>query len=195
MKADVIALQEVDVKVRRTGYVDQPAYLATALGFHYVFAASIRYQEGDYGLAVLSRWPLTQLQRHRLELAEGRERRIILDVTACVDGRPLRLFHHHADTRPWARDSGLFELSKIVAPELGRGVVVLGDFNEGPDGVGVRALAAAGLKDLVETHAGPDLSRIDYVFADTALASGAAGAHVWPTSKSDHHAVVVDLKW
>ena len=87
------------------------------------------------------------------------------------------------------------ELSKIVTPEIGRGVVVLGDFNEGSDGVGVRALASAGLMDLVEAHSGPDLSRIDYVFADMPLAGGATGAQVWRTNKSDHNAVVVDLKW
>ena len=195
MKGDVVALQEVDVGVRRTGYFDQPRTLATALGFHYVFAASIKYQEGNYGLAVLSRWPLVQVQRHRLEAPEARERRIVLDVTVCVDGRSLRLFDHHADTRPWARDAGLIELSKIVTPEIGRGVVVLGDFNEGSDGVGVRALASAGLMDLVEAHSGPDLSRIDYVFADMPLAGGATGAQVWRTTKSDHNAVVVDLKW
>ena len=195
MKPDVVALQEVDVGVRRTGYFDQPRTLAAALGFHYVFAASIKYQEGNYGLAVLSRWPLAEVRRHRLDLAEGRERRIILDVTVCVDGRSLRLFDHHADTRPWARDAGLIELSKIVAPELGRGVVVLGDFNESSDGVGIRALTTAGLMDLVEARSGPDLSRIDYVFADMPLAAGATAARIWQTNKSDHNAVVVDLKW
>src|SRR5262245_42527576 len=32
MRADIIALQEVDVRTRRTGFVDEPAALATALG-------------------------------------------------------------------------------------------------------------------------------------------------------------------
>jgi crotonobetainyl-CoA:carnitine CoA-transferase CaiB-like acyl-CoA transferase len=54
---DVIALQEVDVGVLRTGRVDQPALLAQRLGYHHAFAASIEYQGGVYGLAVLSRVP------------------------------------------------------------------------------------------------------------------------------------------
>src|SRR5687767_5798011 len=37
MQADVIALQEVDVRTRRSGFVDEPTALAAALGFHYVF--------------------------------------------------------------------------------------------------------------------------------------------------------------
>ena len=86
MQADVIALQEVDVRTRRTGFVDQPAALATALGFHYVFAASIKWDEGDYGLAVLSRWPLTEVRRHRLAATAAGEPRIVLEVTVCAEG-------------------------------------------------------------------------------------------------------------
>ncbi|MDH4063473.1 MAG: endonuclease/exonuclease/phosphatase family protein, partial [Acidobacteriota bacterium] len=48
--ADVIALQEVDVRTRRAGFVDQPEFLARALGFGYAFAASIKWDGGDYGL-------------------------------------------------------------------------------------------------------------------------------------------------
>src|SRR5204862_7632403 len=106
MDADVIALQEVDVRTRRTGFVDEPAALAAALGFQYVFAASIKYQEGDYGLAVLSRWPLTEVRRYRLDAAEAMEARIVLEVTVCARGRPLRIFNHHADCRVASRDAG-----------------------------------------------------------------------------------------
>ena len=110
MQADVIALQEVDVHLRRTGSVDQPAVLATALGFHYVFAASIKWDEGDYGLAVLSRWPLTKVRRHRLDATAAAEPRIVLDVTVCAGGRALHVFNHHADGRVASRDAGFAEL-------------------------------------------------------------------------------------
>ena len=45
---DVIALQEVDVRTRRGGFVDEPLELATALGMHYVYAASIKWDEGPF---------------------------------------------------------------------------------------------------------------------------------------------------
>src|SRR5688500_3939467 len=51
MQADLFALQEVDIRTRRGSFVDQPEELAKALGFHYVFAASIEWDEGHYGLA------------------------------------------------------------------------------------------------------------------------------------------------
>ena len=148
MQADVIALQEVDVRMRRTGFVDEPAALASALGFHYVFAASIKWDEGDYGLAVLSRWPLTEVRRHRLDAATAAEPRIVLEATICAGGRRLRVFNHHADGRVASRHAGFEELRGIVQAVVGHGVLVLGDFNEHADAAGVSGLIDAGLVDL-----------------------------------------------
>jgi endonuclease/exonuclease/phosphatase family metal-dependent hydrolase len=197
MQADVIALQEVDVRTRRTGFIDEPAALATALGFHYVFAASIKYDEGDYGLAVLSRWPFAKVRRHRLDATAAAEPRIVLEVTVCARGRPLRLFNHHADGRVASRSAGFAELREIVQADLGHGMLLLGDFNERPDATGVRGLIDAGLVDLGAEH---DVNtarsgRIDYLLADGPLARLTSTARVWPTDKSDHHAVLVELEW
>jgi endonuclease/exonuclease/phosphatase family metal-dependent hydrolase len=196
-QADVIALQEVDVRTRRTGFVDEPATLAAALGFHYAFAASIKWDEGDYGLAVLSRWPLTDVRRHRLDAAAASEPRIVLEVTVCAGGRPLRVFNHHADNRAASRDAGFSELKELVQDDVGRGVLVLGDFNERVDGAGVRGLLDAGLVDL---GAGDDVNtarpgRIDFLLADRPLARLTSAARVWFTDKSDHNAVLADLDW
>ena len=197
MQADVIALQEVDVRVRRTGFVNQPAALATTLRFHYVFAASIKWDDGDYGLAVLSRWPLTEVRRHRLDATAAAEPRIVLEVTVCAGGRPLHIFNHHADGRVASRDAGFAELRGIVQPNVGQGILVLGDFNEHSDAPGVRGLIDAGLVDLgAERHVNTaDNGRIDYLLADGSLARLASTARVWPTDKSDHNAVLVDLEW
>lgn len=195
MGADVIALQEVDVVARRTGWVDQPAVLAAALGYHYAFAASIKWSEGDYGLAVLSRWPIVDVQRHRLDGVEAAEPRIVLEVSVCADGRVLRLFNHHADGRAASRERGLAILRQIVTPALGSGVVVLGDFNDYADAPAVRGLLEAGLTDLGSgTDAGTtDHGRIDYLLTDAPVS--AAGVSVWQTERSDHHAVIADLLW
>jgi endonuclease/exonuclease/phosphatase family metal-dependent hydrolase len=197
MQPDVIALQEVDVGTRRSGFVDAPAVLAKALGFHYVFAASIKWDEGDYGLAVLSRWPLAAARRHRLDASSAIEPRIVLDTTVCAGGRALRLLNHHADGWIGSRASGFLELRRLLEPDMGRGLFVLGDFNEQPDGAGVQGMIASGLVDL-----GSELGarvenrrRIDYVLADPALARHSSGASVWPTDKSDHHAMLADVQW
>jgi len=197
MQADVIALQEVDMRVRRTGFIDEPVALATALDFHYVFAASIQWDAGDYGLALLSRWPLTDVRRHRLDSTLAAEPRIVLEVTVCASGRPLRVFNHHADGRAASRQAGFTELRGIVQADVGRGILVLGDFNEYSDAPGVRELIDASLVDLGADRAMHTAAsgRIDYIFADGPLARLMSPARVWPTDKSDHHAVLADLEW
>jgi endonuclease/exonuclease/phosphatase family metal-dependent hydrolase len=197
MQVDVVALQEVDVRVRRTGFVDQPAALATSLGLNYVFAASIKWDGGDYGLALLSRSPLTEVRRHRLDPSAAAEPRIVLEVTVCVEGRPLRIFNHHADGRVASRNAAFEALRAIVQPHVGHGILVLGYFNDHSDARGVHRLIDIGLVDL-----GADLDmktadngRIDYILADRPLSRRAASVRVWPTDKSDHNAVSVDLAW
>jgi endonuclease/exonuclease/phosphatase family metal-dependent hydrolase len=197
IRPDVVALQEVDMNVRRTGYVDQPTVLAQTLGYQYAFAASIKWDDGDYGLAVLSRWPLSEVTRHTLDDIESREPRIILETTICAAGRPLRLFNHHADVRAESREAGLADLRQIIAPRIGSGILVLGDFNEEPTATGVRSLIEAGLIDLGAGEGAKTIggARVDYLMADSPLATQMIDAHVWPTAKSDHNAVVVDLDW
>ena len=197
MQADVIALQEVDVRARRSGFVDEPTALASALGYHYVFAASILWDEGHYGLALVSRWPLVQVARHRIAGADLGEPRIVLDVTMCVDGRPLRVLNHHADRRPAARALGFVDVQAIARTTAGSSVLLVGDMNEWAEGPGVRAVLDTGLVDLGAAE-GLDTSnsgRIDYLFTDVATSRHASPARVWPTDKSDHHAVFTDLEW
>lgn len=196
MEADVFALQEVDVRTRRGDFVDQPGGLAAALGFQYVFAASIVWDEGHYGLAVISRWPLIKVQRHRLDSTPDAEPRIVLEVSICAGGRPLRMFNLHADRRTASRALGLAHLKRIVHGEIGSGILVIGDLNEYPDAPGVGSLIQAGLVDLSATS--PNTmggGRVDYLLVDERLARIASPARAWPTDKSDHHALLTDLEW
>jgi endonuclease/exonuclease/phosphatase family metal-dependent hydrolase len=197
MQADVMGLQEVDSRARRSGFTDQAPALAKALAAHYVFAASIKWDGGDYGLALLSRWPLVEVRRHRLELASYGEPRIVLEVTVCARGRPLRLFNHHAAVGRRSREVGLAQVRALVAPHVGRGTVVLGDLNDVPSASNVRALLDAGFVDVGADQDLPTTGggRIDYVLLDKLLASGLRGSKVWPTRKSDHHAFVADFEW
>ena len=196
MQVDVLALQEVDVRTRRGSFVDEPVELATALGVNYVFAASIKWDEGHYGLAVLSRWPLVKVERHRLASTPEAEPRIVLDVTVCAAGRPLRMLNHHADRRTASRALGFADLGQIVKDAIGRGILVLGDLNEYPDAPGVRSLIDAGFVDLsADSPFTVGTGRVDYLLADRPLARLASMARVWETDKSDHHAVIVNFAW
>ena len=80
---------------------------------------------------------------------------------------------------------------------MGRGVLLVGDMNEYADGPGIRTRVDAGLVDLGADGAlsTAESGRIDYLFADGPLARRASAVRVWPTDKSDHHAVFTDLEW
>jgi endonuclease/exonuclease/phosphatase family metal-dependent hydrolase len=197
MQADLFALQEVDVRTRRGAFVDQPEELARALGFHYVFAASIKWDEGHYGLAVPSRYPLTRVARHRVDSTPEAEPRIVLDVTVCAAGRPLHVLDHHADRRTASRALGFADLKRMVQHDLGTGVLLLGDLNEYPDAPGVHSLIDAGLVDLSAASSSNtvETGRVDYLLGDGPLAQRVSSTMVWPTDKSDHHAVLADLAW
>jgi len=198
MDADIIALQEVDSGTRRAGLANQPLVLAKARDVHYAFAASIKWDGGDYGLTVLSRWPFSEVLRHRIDLQEDAfEARIVLDVTVCVDGRTLRLLNHHGDIRARSRELGLAQLAKFARLNMGRGLVVLGDFNDVPSSAPVRDLLATGLVDVFSSDSvsPADSRRVDYILVDSPLARLTSGARVWKTTKSDHDALIAEVKW
>jgi endonuclease/exonuclease/phosphatase family metal-dependent hydrolase len=58
LDADIVMLQEVDRRTARAGGADHLAELEKLTGMHAAFGKSLDYQGGDYGIAVLSRWPI-----------------------------------------------------------------------------------------------------------------------------------------
>ena len=64
---DVVALQEVDVRTRRSGTdVDQLAELAKLTGMHGRFGKGRDFDGGEYGQAILSRQPIKEFTVHKL---------------------------------------------------------------------------------------------------------------------------------
>ena len=58
--ADVVLLQEVDRLTERSGRVDQVAELERLTGLRGSFGRTLDYQGGEYGIAILSRWPVAR---------------------------------------------------------------------------------------------------------------------------------------
>lgn len=197
IRADIVALQEVDHRTARTGFVNQPKEIAAALGFQYAFAASVRVTGGDYGLAVLSRWPLVQVVRHELARPRKGEPRIVLEVVVCAAGRPLRILDHHADTQPASRRANLAAVREIVRARLPDPLIVLGDFNATPDDTDIRGLIDAGLVDAAagQTTKTAERERIDYLLVAPVMASAIRQPQVWKSQKSDHQALVANMYW
>ncbi len=129
---DIVGLQEVDRDVTRSGKVDEARVLGESLGLHHAFGRFMDYQGGAYGMAILSRFPITTSRE--VALPEGNEPRVALAVTVQLpDGRPLTIVNVHFD---WVTDDGFrFAQAQTLTTfldALPNPYVLLGDFNDEP---------------------------------------------------------------
>jgi endonuclease/exonuclease/phosphatase family metal-dependent hydrolase len=80
VQPDLVALQEVDVGTARASAVNQLAELARLTGMYAQFGKAMDYMGGDYGVAVLSRWPFLSAENQPLPSSPDREPRTALTV-------------------------------------------------------------------------------------------------------------------
>ncbi len=84
---DLVGLQEVDRGVERTQRIDEIAEIARMTKMDYAFAFNLRYQGGQYGVAILSRLPIMATD-HRLykNTREAERREQLLGALKDVKG-------------------------------------------------------------------------------------------------------------
>lgn len=134
--ADLIALQEVDVDTERSGQGNQAEILAQKLGMEYFFAKSIDYGGGDYGVAILSRYPILQKQIIPLpHVNQGAEQRVLgLVRVKLPTGKEVAFASIHLDHKGDASDR-LSQLSQVinVTQDIEEPLILAGDFNALPN--------------------------------------------------------------
>lgn len=135
LEPDLVALQEVDVGTTRSQGVDQAAELGRLTGLQAAFGKAMDYAGGQYGGALLSRWPLEDVQTHGLPYDAGCEPRCAVAARVCPPGDPRRfvfaathLEHQNATVR--LCQAG--KLAPYLADTCGLPVLVAGDFNAVP---------------------------------------------------------------
>lgn len=199
LRPDVVALQEVDCRTRRSGGVDQAAALGERLGMQSVFGSFMDYQGGQYGCAILSRFPILRAQQIRLP--DGHEPRVALraDVET-PSGEVVAFVCVHFD---WVEDDGFrFAQASFTADHrasIDGPAVVLGDFNDQP---GSRTLAlfeagarAAWAETTPTFPSSVPAVAIDHVFASPASRWSVEEAVVVDEPlASDHRPVLVLLQ-
>lgn len=198
---DLVALQEVDKNTKRTGGVDQTAELARLTGLHGEFGKQIDYEGGEYGQAVLSRFPIQPRAIHLLPGEPDREQRIAFEVQFTLDGETLSFagthLHHQSD--PFRRK----QTAKIneVLGNVDRPVILAGDLNALPDSKPLEILAekwtvATSNPELLTFPADKPTKQIDYI-----LHRPAGRFKVRKTSvleepvASDHRPVLAVFEW
>lgn len=135
-KPDFVALQEVDVNTERSGKgKNQARQLAELTGMNFFFAKAIDHQGGDYGVAVLSRFPILDSVRHILPIdnAIGGEIRTIAAVTAEISkGKKVMFASTHLDLKEQNRKTQAELIVKHFA-NAAYPLIIGGDFNAKPD--------------------------------------------------------------
>lgn len=99
-KPDLVALQEVDAFTERSGKTSHQAKeLAALTGMYWHFAKAIDRSDGDYGVAVLSRFPIVSTESFRLPVSKGSEGEIraCALVTVLVGGQKVGFMSAHLD--------------------------------------------------------------------------------------------------
>jgi endonuclease/exonuclease/phosphatase family metal-dependent hydrolase len=128
LDADLIGLQEV-YNQPELADVAQLDSLAQTLGMEAISGPTLQRGGGEYGNALLTRWPVLETRRIDLSFPE-REPRGALDVDVEAKGRRLRVIVTHLGLRPAERRFQVRRLVQAVDITETSQLVLLGDFNE-----------------------------------------------------------------
>lgn len=134
---DLVALQEVDVNTERSGQGNQAEMIAEKLGMQAYFGKALDFNGGEYGTAILSRFPITDTITYLLPDVGGKgsEQRIL--TTARVQlpsGKAIVFGSTHLDHRgnPESRILQVRELLTLAEMQ-DLPMIIAGDLNAKPD--------------------------------------------------------------
>ncbi len=128
---DLVGLQEVDRFTKRSGHIDEAKLLAEKTGLYYQFFKAIDHDGGDYGVAILSRYPIDKGSKLDLPQVTKGEPRVLSYASIKLPNQTSLIFANtHLDaTRPDSNrvvqmQSILTELAKKTGP-----IILVGDLN------------------------------------------------------------------
>lgn len=133
---DIVALQEVDVDTERSGKGNQAEMIAKKLDMHYFFAKAIDYGGGEYGVAILSKFPLLETTVHDLPTKGNEEDRVLATAKIEIATDTYILFgntHLNSSKSSENRILQMKEIVNITNEVKDMDVIVAGDFNAAPD--------------------------------------------------------------
>lgn len=169
--ADVVALQEVDNQTRRTDGVDQAAALAELLEMHHAFGRAIDHQGGEYGNAILARYPIERVANHPLEQVEAAEERAAIAARIRLpDGERFTLISTHLDNRHERNRLAQIDTINRILADDDEPALLVGDINAQPETkelarLGERWVQACAADSAPTFRSDDPRVRIDYIFA------------------------------
>ena len=180
-RPDIAALQELECRSSRTSHDDQSNLLANDLALTSSFCATRPAEQGSFGMAVLSAFPVVHHQQYDLSYQTHREPRYCLRVDLEVEpGAVLHVFNCHlglnARERTFQRKRMVSD-AILLSKELQHPVVVMGDFNDRPISVVHRnlrkhftdAFRASGKRWGPTFRIGPIPLRLDHIYVSESI--------------------------
>jgi endonuclease/exonuclease/phosphatase family metal-dependent hydrolase len=182
--ARVVALQELDMGLERTGFTNQPGELAAATGLTVEFHSLLQRGDGRYGIALAApeRLDTTMFPLPRLAREEPR---------GAVAGRfeGVSYVGTHLSRSRRARTAQIKALA-VLARRLDPPVVLMGDLNQTAAGLG--PLLAGGFTGPRRRFWHRTNRSIDHILAGPGLRI--ARLETIRTKASDHPALVADVE-
>lgn len=206
-EADIIALQEVDKLVKRTGRIDQPKTIARSLGMYYVFRKHFSYQGGEFGLALFSRYKIDHVERVRVQ----RSNLVLLKAQVHTPEHPVTVIvAHFHPTNPLDKTNTKKENDAARLREAKRAFeiatiydtpfMIMGDFNAN-SGSPAYGLFAEKFQDCCQVSGGLwnktwpanfPVTRIDYIWVS--LHFRVLRCRTLESNASDHLPVVAEIQ-
>jgi endonuclease/exonuclease/phosphatase family metal-dependent hydrolase len=200
--AELVGLQEVDRGVQRTQRIDEIAELAKLTKMDYAFAFNLPYQGGQYGVAILSKFPIMATDHRLYKNTREAERRGFIRAEVRIGGRLVDFVTTHLDYQ--YEDGRVFEAEQLLAAlkDVKGPLILVGDFNDSPTG-GAYQLMRNQFADAWSDSRARDsgysypadkpAKRIDYIlFGRDSIRT--KRAWIVETLASDHVPVVADLE-
>ncbi len=128
---DLVALQEIDKVTKRTGQVDQLKQLAELTGMFYFFSKGIDFDGGEYGVGILSRFPINRGTRYPLPSKAGLEaeaRSLAVVHVTMPNGEGLNFASTHLDLNNEHRMLQIKEINRVIGSKKAD-VILAGDLN------------------------------------------------------------------
>lgn len=134
VNADLVALQEIDVNTARSGRIDQAGMLAKLSGYpYYYFSKTIDYDGGEYGIMLMSKFPVSDLETYRLptdSLIGGEPRAMATGIVSLKNGLKIRFASTHLDAEQ-NNSSRILQIKEILrySDKITIPFIIAGDFN------------------------------------------------------------------
>lgn len=134
---DIALLQEVDINTTNSGGIDQLATLSALTGMkYYYFGKAINFNNGEFGVGLLSKYKLEETNTTKLPLIAKQnnsdyvEQRVLAEGRIIFKGHLLTIATTHLDLTQYNREAQIPAIGKQL--ERSYPVILGGDFNIRP---------------------------------------------------------------